>query len=116
MIGKGYVVEWDLYDIASRLREIDDGQFIFYSYKTKRYEIHNRRQRGSTLALILPYDKLDARALNLVRRTSCERASDYLKEIERENARVSANNREKAVKLAQKQMETALIKATKQEQ
>ena len=111
MIGTGYVVEWDLYDIASRIREIDDGYFIFYSYKRKKYEIHNSHQRGSTLALVLPFDKLDARALDLVRRTSRERASEYLKEIEKENARAYALNAEKTVKNAEKQLETVLKQA-----
>ena len=102
------MVEWDLYDIASRIKQIDDGYFIFYSYKRKKYEIHNSHQRGNTLALVLPFDKLDARALDLVRRTSRERASEYLKEIEKENERACVLNTEKAVKNAEKQLETAL--------
>lgn len=102
------MVEWDLYDIASRIKQIDDGYFIFYSYKRKKYEIHNSHQRGNTLSLILPFDKLDARALDLVRQTSRERASEYLKEIEKENERARALSTEKAVKNAEKQLETAL--------
>ncbi len=87
MIGEGYEVRGDLYDIADRIREIDENYFIFYSYRHKRYEVHNRAQRNGTFALALPYRTLDARALTLVRRTRAERADALLREIEEENAR-----------------------------
>ncbi|MBQ8882002.1 MAG: hypothetical protein IJY70_01230 [Clostridia bacterium] len=110
MIGQGHIIEWDLYDIARRLKEIDDGYFVFYSYKTKKFEIHNAKQRGSTLALVLPYDRLDARALMCVKSTRRERASELFAQIERENELARRREVDKTVKTASKEMERALSK------
>ena len=112
MIGKGYVIEWDLFDIAKRLREIDDGYFVFYSYKTKKYEIHNKKQRGSTLSVVLPFDKLDARALNYVRSTRRERASELFAQMERENKLARRRETYSAIKKAEFDIENALRRQT----
>ena len=105
MIGLGYEVMCDLYDIADRIKAIDPDYFVFYSYVRHRYEIHVRGQRGGTLALVVPYDRLDERTVRLVRRTRRERADEYLKEIERENARLERLKREREVKRAAKDAE-----------
>ncbi len=97
MIGLGYEVTGDLYDIADRLKEIDPDYFVFYSYVKHRYEVHVRGQKGGTFALAVPYDKLDERTLRLVRRSRRERADEYLAELERENARLKRNEYDRAV-------------------
>ena len=83
MYGKGYEVTSDLYSIADRLKEIDNGYFIFYSYKNKRYEVHNKSQRGQTLSLVLPYKTLDERTVRLVRKTRSERMKSLIEEMEK---------------------------------
>ena len=110
MRGQGRIIEWDLYDIAYRLKEIDDGYFVFYSYKTKKFEIHNKKQRGSTLALILPYDRLDTRALSFVKSTRRERASELIAEMEKQNELARRQALDKTVKKASYEMERALSK------
>ena len=85
MIGNYHLVTCDLYDIASRLKAIDEDYFVLFCYKTKKYEIHNKGQRGSTLSLVLPYPHLDARALSLVRQTRTERADQLFRELNFEN-------------------------------
>ncbi len=105
MIGEGYVVEGDLFDISSRIKEIDENYFIFYSYRFRRYEIHSRAQRGNTLALVLPYDRLDARALTLVRRTRADRAAALALEIERENEKIRRKSLDGTIKRVEKEVE-----------
>ena len=83
MYGKGYEVTSDLYSIADRLKEIDNGYFIFYSYKNERYEVHNKSQRGQTLSLVLPYKTLDERTVRLVRKTRSERMKSLIEEMEK---------------------------------
>ena len=83
------VIENDLFGIAARLREIDDGYFVVYDKVKHCFEVHNRLQRGDTFALRVPYPSLDARTVTLVRRTRAERAAELLKETERENERLS---------------------------
>lgn len=88
MIGKGRVIESDLFDIAKRVKEIDDGYFIVRDYRTGKFQLHHRGQRGSSLALILPFDRLDCRTLTYVRRTRAERKRQLLEEMERDNERL----------------------------
>lgn len=41
MIGKYNIVKNDLFGICKRIKQIDKGYFIVYSYKLRRFEIHN---------------------------------------------------------------------------
>ncbi|MDR3022254.1 MAG: hypothetical protein LBU60_06260 [Clostridiales bacterium] len=90
----------DLYDIVNRIKEIDKSYFIMRNNKLKRFEIHSDNQKGDTLCVIVPYDKLDFRTLQLLRQTHVDRASALIKEIELNNLRLlkQENNllREKA--------------------
>ena len=113
MYGKGYEVKGDLYSIADRLKEIDDGYFIFYSYKNKRYEVHNSNQRGQTLSLILPYPVLDERAVRLVRKTRVERVKSLIEEMDRENERLEREKTKALISKKQNALENALIQLTK---
>ena len=113
MYGVGYEVTCDLYSIADRLKQIDNGYFIFYSYKNKRYEVHNKNQRGQTLSLVLPYKTLDERTVRLVRKTRSERVKSLIEEMERENARLEREKTQALVKKKQDDFESALINLTK---
>lgn len=113
MYGKGYEVKGDLYSIADRLKEIDNGYFIFYSYKNKRHEVHNTNQRGHTLSLIVPYSVLDERTVRLVRKTRAERVKSLIEEMERENARIEREQTNALIKKKQDEYENALIQLTK---
>ena len=99
-IGYGRVVTHDLYDIADRLKEIDEDYFVFYSYRDKRYEVHHKGQRGDTFALAVPYDELDVRSLRLVRRTRPERAEKLIEEMEKQNREAEKRARDRAVENA----------------
>lgn len=87
MIGDTARIEHDLFGIAARLRAIDDGYFVVYDRRKCAFEVHNSRQRGSTLALSVPYPRLDARTVTLVRKTRAENAKRLFEEMERENER-----------------------------
>lgn len=90
------IVTGDLFSIADRLKAIDDGYFVVLDKHTGTYEIHNRFQRGNTFALKVPYPSLDARTVELVRKTRVENAARILAEAERENAKL-ARRRDKAM-------------------
>ena len=113
MYGVGYVVRNDLYSISDRLKEIDEGYFIYYSYKNKRYEVHNKNQRGHTLSLVLPYKSLDERAVRLVRKTRSERVDALIRQMEEENARLEKEKTSELIKKKQDDFEDALIRLTK---
>ena len=105
MIGKGRVIESDLFDIAKRLKEIDASYFVFYRYKTKRYEVHSTRQRGNSLCFVVPYEKLDGRVLSYALRSRIERVEEFLLETERENEKIRQAEILKAREKAEKRID-----------
>ena len=113
MIGLGYVVTGDLYGISERIKEIDENYFLYYSYRTHRYEVHNSNQRGHSLSLVLPYETLDERTLRHVRRTRSERAKELFDEMEKENQKVEKENLRALVKEKEKEMEQNMLDMTR---
>lgn len=81
------LIENDVFDIAQRMKEIDSEYFILYDLQKRRYEVHSKRQRGDTLAFVVPYPSLDKRTLDFARETSIARREDLLQQIDRENKR-----------------------------
>ncbi len=79
------LIENDLYCIAERLKEIEPHYFILYNRSLERYEVHNSLQKDNTYALTVPYDRLDARTVEYVRKTRRERFKHLIEEMEREN-------------------------------
>ena len=108
LIGKGYVVENDVCDVAKRLKEIDEGYFLFYNYRLRRYEVHSNKQVGSSLALVVPYKRLDGRTLTLVRATSIERIDEIEKENKRQNSLLQQNRIKKISEKASNVLEAVL--------
>ena len=74
----------DVFDVASRLREIDGDYYPVYNLTKKRFEIHHRG-RAKSLQLVLPYDTLDIRAVNRVKETRREWVENMLRDMERQN-------------------------------
>ena len=62
--------------------------FVMIDVSTGRIEIHDSAQRGGTLACVLPYPELDARALTYVQRYRRERLEETAREIDEHNARL----------------------------
>lgn len=80
----GTVIKDDLLGICNRLKSVDDGYFVFFNYKTEKFEVHHGRQ-GNTLCLVLPYDRLDERTIRHVLYTRAERAAQIAADIDRQN-------------------------------
>ena len=78
----------DLYDIAARLRSVNDGYRVYYNVRLRRYEVHDVAQRGSTLAFVSPFDELDSRTVDYAMQTSVRNARKLFDELERENSRL----------------------------
>lgn len=101
------MIEGDLFGIANRLKSIDKSYFIVYSYRRRRFEVHSSAQRGNTLALVLPYDRLDERTVRLVLETRVQRRKEFFAEMERANAALEKSEREKQIKKLEKEVEHA---------
>ena len=79
-------VTGDVYDIVQRLQEIDKSYFVMLNRRTGHFEVHHSGQIGDTLACTLPFDRLDARTLTLVRESGISRAHHYLAKLDEQNA------------------------------
>jgi len=77
-------------DIPVRLKELNRAFFVMFNTKSQKYEIHCSDQPFSTLACVLPYDELDARAITYAREHSSERLEQIAREIEEHNERLVA--------------------------
>ena len=92
----GRIIDDDLFGVAHRLKSIDDGYFVFLNYKTRKFEVHIKKDYRS-LCLVLPYDRLDERTVRHVLYTRAERAKEIVERMERENARLEAERRRQLV-------------------
>lgn len=75
----------NIYDIPVRLKEVNRDFFVMFNTRIQKYEVHCASQPYDTLACVLPFDELDARALQYVREFSRERTEHLAEEIERYN-------------------------------
>jgi len=98
-------INGDLHNICGRIKEIDPGYYVMFDGLRKRFEVHHRGQRGNTLCVVLPYDRLDARTVVHVRRTRAERMREVVAEMDRENARREREARAGILKKMKKQSE-----------
>ena len=80
----------DLYDIAWRLASVDGDYRLYYNADKGRYEVYSAAR--CSLQFILPFDELDARAVEYARSTRVERAEEIFRETERCNAEIERDS------------------------
>ncbi len=78
-------VSHDVYNIANRIKKIDRDYYVVLDTIKRKYEIHNSSQLGSSYCLTLPYDDLDARALDYIFMTRVGNIDELIDRIDREN-------------------------------
>ncbi len=83
-------LDTNVYFIPERLREMDEGYFVVRNHQTKTFEIHHAKQPHSTYCLTVPYSELDARTLELVKKTSISRMEHLLREMDSANEKLAA--------------------------
>lgn len=75
----------DLYDVAARLKSVNDNYRVYYNALSCKYEVHDASRQGDALAFVVPYDELDCRTVEYARYTSVARADKLFDEIEKHN-------------------------------
>ena len=78
----------DLFDIAWRLRAVNDDYRVYYNSEKSRYEVRDCRTK--TLQFVVTYDELDARTVEYSLYSRVENAECIFAEIERYNAKLYA--------------------------
>ena len=87
-------ISHDLFNIVKRLKQIDKNYFVLYNKKSQKYEVHYKRNFG-TLELVLPFDRLDKRAIDLVLKSKIENKQKLLKEMEENNKKLEQQQSQK---------------------
>ncbi len=77
-------INGDLFDIAGRLKEIDSRYTVCRNVKLNRFEIY----ADGVLQIAVPFDRLDARTVELVRSTRLENVGRLLEQINSDNERL----------------------------
>ncbi|MBO4554966.1 MAG: hypothetical protein J5713_04215 [Clostridia bacterium] len=86
-------IENDLFDIADRLKEIDDRYVLYFNKTLWRFEIH----ANGVLQLAVPFDRLDARTLFYARETRLENMRKLVERMDKENDRLDKIKRQKII-------------------
>lgn len=81
------LITHDLFDISSRLKEIDTNYTLHYNVRSGKFELHGK---DDVVLIVFPYDRIDARMITHARRTRVERSQELMREIEENNARIEA--------------------------
>ena len=82
----------DVFDIVSRLKEIDKNYYVVFNCTKQRLEVHNSAQHTSTLACVVPSRTLDARTIAHVNKTKRENIDRLIKEMDEQNEKLEKQN------------------------
>lgn len=83
---KKYIpVKSDVFNINIRIKQIDSSYFILWNRISQKFEIHSKEQKGGSFCLELPFNCLDARTLEYVRKYRSQNAKEIFAEIDKEN-------------------------------
>ena len=97
----------DVFDVADRLKGIDERYRLFYNKRARRYEVYTL-QPQPVLQAVLPFSPPDARCLEYVRKTRIERVRYLQEELEKHNA-------EREKRIVKEVVENIMSCAAKQE-
>ena len=76
----------DLFDIASRIKEIDPRYEIYFETELQKFTLWAMGRRQ----VVFPYDNLDVRAIEYTYRTRVENVDELIKEIDEKNEKYQA--------------------------
>ena len=78
-------IQNDVYEIAKRIKDIEESYYIVYNTSKNKFEVHNSAQLGSSYCLTLPFDQLDERTLSYVCESMSKNIETILENIENDN-------------------------------
>lgn len=87
------VVDKDVLGITDRIKEIDKEYFLVFNALDNRFEVHHADAKPYTRCLTLPYERLDARAIDYVNSTRVENAKQMIYEMDRHNEALEAQKK-----------------------
>lgn len=73
---------YDLFNVVQRVKQINNKYRIFRNKKKSRFELYYQNGLNLEFELVLPYEKLDYRTIDLVLKSRVENADKIFKEID----------------------------------
>ncbi len=77
-------VENDAFNIAERILSMNEDYFVVYNTNRRRFEIHNKKQYGSTFCITCD-EGLNYQVIQKLRKTKIENMQKIMYEIEKTN-------------------------------
>lgn len=81
-------VTTNVFNIPERLKEIDPRFFVMFNKVEQQYEVHVEGQLGGTLGCVLPFEELDARAIEYVQARTQQHFDEMAKQIDVHNEKM----------------------------
>lgn len=97
------VIESDLFNISKRIKSIDKKYFVVFNKAKQKFEVHYKRNKN-TYELTIPYETLDARAVEFVRKTRMQNKQKIFEEIEKSNAELEKRNTKRIIENANRRL------------
>ena len=85
-------IDNDVFDIAKRIKEIDEGYFILFDLDKNVYELHNKYQ-STSFCLTIPYANLDNRVIDLILYSDISNIDNIIIDIDTNNEDIERNNK-----------------------
>lgn len=76
---------YDLFNIVQRVKQINNKYRVFRNKKKKRFELYYQNGLNLEFELVIPYEKLDYRTIDLILKSRVENADKIFKEIDEFN-------------------------------
>lgn len=79
----------DLFEIVDKIKKIDNNYRVFRNIYKHRFEIYYQEGLNLKLQLVVPYDCLDYRTINLLNKSKVENADLLFKEVDDHNNKLA---------------------------
>ena len=86
-------IENDLFEISSRLKQIDDTYFVVYDTQKHRYEVYSTMQKNGSMCFLVG-KKLDYYAISKAHKTLIKRLKRVVNSIDIHNKKAIRKNEE----------------------
>ena len=116
------LINSDIYNVCKRIKIFDKKYFLVYDSEVNKYQIYSSENFGNVINIngqtfsyvcTLPFDEIDARAINYLHHTSSENIENLIDEIEKQNNQLEYENNVKITNQSLSIAEQTLRQLTK---
>ena len=87
-------IESDVFDIAKRLKQINESYYILFDTSKQKFELHSNEQQNS-YCFSYPFQNLDNRFLDMVYTTNIRYIDNIIEDIDKNNIEIERIGKQK---------------------